>query len=95
MLALLFTRPRRCPGPAFLNPAYSSHPGPRSQALPDIYSRLARSLCPGVYGHEDVKRAVLLMLVGGVHKTTPDGIRLRGDINVAIVGDPSCAKSQV
>jgi len=42
-----------------------------------------------------VKRAVLLMLVGGVHKTTPDGIRLRGDINVAIVGDPSCAKSQV
>ena len=65
------------------------------QRTPDIYHRLARSLAPGVYGHEDVKRAVLLMLVGGVHKVTKDGIKLRGDINVAIVGDPSCAKSQI
>ena len=62
---------------------------------PDIYQRLARSIAPNVYGHEDVKKAVLLMLVGGVSKTTPEGIRLRGDINVAIVGDPSTAKSQI
>jgi DNA replication licensing factor MCM6 len=48
-----------------------------------------------VYGHEDIKKAVLLMLVGGVSKVTKEGIRLRGDINVAIVGDPSTAKSQV
>ena len=34
------------------------------------------------------------MLLGGVHKTTPEGIRLRGDVNVCIVGDPSTAKSQ-
>lgn len=34
------------------------------------------------------------MLLGGVHKTTQEGIRLRGDINVCIVGDPSTAKSQ-
>ena len=34
------------------------------------------------------------MLFGGVHKTTKEGISLRGDINVCIVGDPSCAKSQ-
>jgi hypothetical protein len=38
---------------------------------------------------DDVKRGVLLMLFGGVHKTTHEGISLRGDINVAIVGDPS------
>jgi DNA replication licensing factor MCM6 len=42
-----------------------------------------------------VKRGVLLMLFGGVHKATPEGIKLRGDINVCIVGDPSTAKSQV
>jgi DNA replication licensing factor MCM6 len=36
----------------------------------------------------------LLMLFGGVHKKTHEGINLRGDINVCIVGDPSCAKSQ-
>jgi DNA replication licensing factor MCM6 len=34
------------------------------------------------------------MLLGGVHKQTHEGINLRGDINVCIVGDPSCAKSQ-
>lgn len=41
-----------------------------------------------------VKRGVLLMLLGGVHKKTAEGIKLRGDINVCIVGDPSTAKSQ-
>lgn len=41
-----------------------------------------------------VKRGVLLMLLGGVHKQTAEGTKLRGDINVCIVGDPSTAKSQ-
>jgi len=60
-----------------------------------IYAKLSRSLCPSVWGHESIKQAVLLMLFGGVHKKTREGINLRGDINVAIVGDPSCAKSQI
>jgi hypothetical protein len=67
----------------------------RMSTQPEIYTRLARSIAPNVYGHDDVKKAVLLMLVGGVSKVTPEGIRLRGDINVAIVGDPSTAKSQI
>ncbi len=41
-----------------------------------------------------MKRGIMLMLFGGVPKTTMEGIRLRGDVNVCIVGDPSCAKSQ-
>jgi DNA replication licensing factor MCM6 len=45
-------------------------------------------------GHEEVKRGILLMLFGGVHKETREGISLRGDINVCIVGDPSVSKSQ-
>ncbi|CAK0783083.1 hypothetical protein CVIRNUC_006278 [Coccomyxa viridis] len=60
-----------------------------------IYEHLAKSLAPGVFGHLDIKKAILLMLLGGVHKQTVEGINLRGDINVAIVGDPSCAKSQL
>ena len=63
-------------------------------ADPGVYDNLVASVAPAVYGHKDVKRAVLLMLFGGVHKTTHEGISLRGDINVAIIGDPSCAKSQ-
>ncbi|XP_051131592.1 DNA replication licensing factor MCM6 [Andrographis paniculata] len=61
---------------------------------PDFFNKLVDSIAPTVFGHQDIKRAVLLMLMGGVHKITHEGINLRGDINVCIVGDPSCAKSQ-
>ncbi|XP_076957135.1 DNA replication licensing factor MCM6-like [Bidens hawaiensis] len=60
----------------------------------EFFNELVNSIAPAVYGHQDIKRAVLLMLLGGVHKFTHEGINLRGDINVCIVGDPSCAKSQ-
>lgn len=55
---------------------------------------MVESIAPTTFGHKEVKRGVLLMLLGGVHKTTQEGMRLRGDINVCIVGDPSTAKSQ-
>lgn len=45
-------------------------------------------------GNDEVKRGILLMLFGGVPKTTMEGTSLRGDVNVCIVGDPSTAKSQ-
>jgi DNA replication licensing factor MCM6 len=45
-------------------------------------------------GNDEVKRGILLMLFGGVHKVTKEGTHLRGDINVCVVGDPSTAKSQ-
>ncbi|OLL25720.1 DNA replication licensing factor mcm6 [Neolecta irregularis DAH-3] len=59
-----------------------------------IYGRLVNSLAPTVYGHEIVKKGILLQLMGGLHKVTPEGINLRGDINICIVGDPSTSKSQ-
>ncbi|KAH9086415.1 hypothetical protein LEN26_020178 [Aphanomyces euteiches] len=60
----------------------------------DRYIKMAKSLCPSVYGHDEIRKGILLMLFGGVHKTTTEGIKLRGDINICIVGDPSTAKSQ-
>ena len=42
----------------------------------------------------ELKKGLLLMLLGGVHKSSAEGMKLRGDINVCIVGDPSTAKSQ-
>jgi DNA replication licensing factor MCM7 len=60
-----------------------------------IYSRLARSIAPEIYGHEDVKKSLLLQLVGGVTKAMADGLRIRGDINVCLMGDPGVAKSQL
>src|SRR5947209_20108413 len=59
-----------------------------------IYSRLVNSIAPTVFGHEIIKKGILLQLMGGVHKSTPEGMKLRGDINICIVGDPSTSKSQ-
>ncbi|KAI1757191.1 MCM2/3/5 family-domain-containing protein [Xylaria castorea] len=59
-----------------------------------IYSRLVKSIAPTVYGHDIVKKGILLQLMSGVHKTTAEGMALRGDINICIVGDPSTSKSQ-
>lgn len=61
---------------------------------PEIYDKIARSIAPTVFGHEEIKRGIALMLFGGVHKTTSDGISLRGDINACLVGDPATSKSQ-
>jgi DNA replication licensing factor MCM7 len=48
-----------------------------------------------IFGMEDVKKALLLMMVGGVTKEMHDGMRIRGDINIALIGDPGIAKSQL
>lgn len=53
----------------------------------DIYSRLSRSIAPEIWGHEDVKKALLLVLVGGVTKHMGDGMKLRGDIHACLMGD--------
>lgn len=61
----------------------------------DVYSKLARSIAPEIWGHEDVKKALLLQLVGGVTAQQGDGMRIRGDINICLLGDPGVAKSQL
>lgn len=67
----------------------------RISRLPDLYGLLARSIAPEIWGLEDQKRAVLCQLFGGSRKHLPDGMRLRGDINALLLGDPSTAKSQL
>ncbi|KAF9433123.1 Mcm2-7 hexameric complex component [Entomortierella beljakovae] len=62
---------------------------------PDLYNKLARSIAPEIYGHEDVKKALLLLMVGAPTKTMGDGMKIRGDINVCLMGDPGVAKSQL
>lgn len=61
----------------------------------NLYERLAKSIAPEIFGQEDVKKALLLLLIGGVTKEMKDGMKIRGDINVCLMGDPGVAKSQL
>ncbi len=59
------------------------------------YERLVKSLVPSIYGHEKVKEALVLQLAGGVKKERPDGVSIRGDSHILLIGDPGSGKSQI
>jgi DNA replicative helicase MCM subunit Mcm2 (Cdc46/Mcm family) len=61
----------------------------------DPVGTLSRAIAPEIFGHDDIKRALLLQLVGGCTRKLPDGMRIRGDINICLMGDPGVAKSQL
>ncbi|KAI9857034.1 MAG: minichromosome maintenance protein 5 [Trichoglossum hirsutum] len=62
---------------------------------PDLYESIANCVAPSIYGNQDIKKAIACLLFGGSKKILPDGMKLRGDINVLLLGDPGTAKSQL
>lgn len=68
----------------------------RIARTPRLVDIISKSIAPEIFGHDDIKKAIAAQLFGGaLDKTLPDGMRLRGDINVLLLGDPSTAKSQM
>ncbi|HTT17055.1 MAG TPA: LAGLIDADG family homing endonuclease [Thermoplasmata archaeon] len=67
----------------------------RFRGDPTVVDKIVLSLAPTIKGMEEEKEAIALQLFGGVTKTHADGIRVRGDIHVLLVGDPGVAKSQL
>lgn len=64
-------------------------------ASPDAFDRIIASISPTIFGYGQEKEALALQLFGGVSKTMDDGTRIRGDIHIAMIGDPGTAKSQI
>ncbi len=62
---------------------------------PLVHRKLVNSLAPSIYGLTDIKEAVCLLLFGGVSKVLADGVKIRGDSNILLVGDPGTGKSQI
>ncbi|MEK6904004.1 MAG: minichromosome maintenance protein MCM [Nanoarchaeota archaeon] len=62
---------------------------------PKIYENLINSMAPSIYGHKDIKAALVLQLMGGVRKVRPDGTSVKGDIHILLVGEPGTAKSSL
>ena len=64
-------------------------------ASASLYDDLAHSLAPSVWEMEDVKKGLLLMMLGGCNKDLGREGKIRGEINVLLCGDPGAAKSQL
>ncbi|MHA2231557.1 MAG: ATP-binding protein, partial [Candidatus Hodarchaeales archaeon] len=62
---------------------------------PVIVRKIVQSIAPSIHGYEVVKEAIACLLFGGAGKETPDGMRIRGDVNILMVGDPGTGKSQI
>jgi replicative DNA helicase Mcm len=62
---------------------------------PMLFKVFTDAIAPSIYGHDAVKQALLLQLVGGVRKERSDGVITRGDIHILLVGDPGAGKSQL
>ncbi|MBI5061813.1 MAG: minichromosome maintenance protein MCM, partial [Candidatus Aenigmarchaeota archaeon] len=61
----------------------------------NIYKLFVESLAPSIYGLEEIKESIILQLFGGVPRILKDGTKLRGDIHLLLLGDPSSGKSQL
>ena len=62
---------------------------------PKIYEKMIASVAPSIFGHENIKGALVLQLMGGLKKIKGDGTTTRGDVHVLLVGDPGAAKSSM
>ncbi|MFH1285618.1 MAG: minichromosome maintenance protein MCM [Candidatus Micrarchaeota archaeon] len=62
---------------------------------PRVHEKFVASFAPSIYGHEEVKEAIILQLFGGTpEKVLPDGGKIRNDIHILLIGDPGSAKTR-
>jgi len=63
---------------------------------PNIYEKIVNSISPSLYGLREIKEAIALQLFGGTYgKIAPDGMKIRPDIHLLLIGDPGTGKSRL
>ncbi len=59
-----------------------------------IYTKFKNSIAPNIFGHDNIKEAIVMQLFGGVRKAALSGNSvIRGDIHILLVGDPGCLRA--
>ncbi|MFP4118310.1 MAG: minichromosome maintenance protein MCM [Candidatus Woesearchaeota archaeon] len=61
----------------------------------DLMKRIVESAAPNIYGHDYIKQALILQMVGGLKKIRKGDITSRGDMHILLIGDPGSGKSQL
>lgn len=56
---------------------------------------ILNSFAHHIYGLENVKKLLLLSIIGAPSILKSDGMRIRGNINILLIGDPGIAKSEL
>jgi len=62
---------------------------------PEVYNKIVASIAPSIYGMDRIKEAIMFQLFGGIQHNLPDKTKIRGDIHILMIGDPSTGKSQL
>lgn len=62
---------------------------------PEPIKDLVESYAPHIEGNDNIKEAIIYLMIGGVSTTLPDGSKNRGSINILLFGDPGTAKSEM
>lgn len=62
---------------------------------PEALETFSELVFPDIYGYDDIKKAIILQLIGANRKITKAGTILRSNIHILLIGDPGIAKSRI
>lgn len=62
---------------------------------PLIHDKIRESIAPMIFGFSEEKEAISYLLFGGTEKKISEGLHIRGESHILLIGDPGIGKSQM